>query len=294
MNIRNLEYFIKVVDTNSFTKAAEELFISQSAISQQIKALEDELGFPLMIRNRKGFELTQAGKYLYIEGKNIIANIKEIENHATYISKNNNKELKIGHVVNYGYQELKKALRIFSAKYPEIKISIKDGTHDTISANNINDVTDIMIGDQRKAFSDRLNNVYIGDLYYSIKISNANNLSTKKALTINDLKDQNCIVIASREEFAKEIEFMKTKLGFDGDCIYATTLTEANLMVAANIGFLPVASKQKEKIDDGSIATIPLLKNNTILKSKLYGFYKKSSDKFTCQKLIEIVKDVME
>ena len=180
MNIRNLEYFIKVVDTNSFTKAAEELFISQSAISQQIKALEDELGFPLMIRNRKGFELTQAGKYLYIEGKNIIANIKEIENHATYISKNNNKELKIGHVVNYGYQELKKALRIFSAKYPEIKISIKDGTHDTISANNINDVTDIMIGDQRKAFSDRLNNVYIGDLYYSIKISNANNLSTKK------------------------------------------------------------------------------------------------------------------
>lgn len=291
MNIRNLEYFIKVVDTNSFTKAAEELFISQSAISQQIKALEDELGFPLMIRNRKGFELTQAGKYLYIEGKNIIANIKEIENHATYISKNNNKELKIGHVVNYGYQELKKALRIFSAKYPEIKISIKDETHDTISANNINDVTD---GDQRKAFSDRLNNVYIGDLYYSIKISNANNLSTKKALTINDLKDQNCIVIASREEFAKEIEFMKTKLGFDGDCIYATTLTEANLMVAANIGFLPVASKQKEKIDDGSIATIPLLKNNTILKSELYGFYKKLSDEFTCQKLIEIIKDVME
>lgn len=291
MNIRNLEYFIKVVDTNSFTKAAEELFISQSAISQQIKALEDELGFPLMIRNRKGFELTQAGKYLYIEGKNIIANIKEIENHATYISKNNNKELKIGHVVNYGYQELKKALRIFSAKYPEIKISIKDGTHDTISANNINDVTD---GDQRKAFSDRLNNVYIGDLYYSIKISNANNLSTKKALTINDLKDQNCIVIASREEFAKEIEFMKTKLGFDGDCIYATTLTEANLMVAANIGFLPVASKKKEKIDDGSIATIPLLKNNTILRSELYGFYKKLSDEFTCQKLIEIIKDVME
>ena len=39
-----------------------------------------------------------------------------------------------------------------------------------------------MIGEQRKAFSDRLNNVYIGDLYYSIKISNANNLSTKKHL----------------------------------------------------------------------------------------------------------------
>ena len=68
---------------------------------------------------------------------------------------------------------------------------------------------------------------------------------------------------------------MKTKLGFDGDGIYATTLTQANLMVAANIGFLPIASKQKEKIDDGSITTIPLLKNTTILKSELYGFYLK-------------------
>ena len=132
--------------------------------------------------------------------------------------------------------------------------------------------------------------IYISLLRFLMQIM----YQLKKILTINDLKDQNCIVIASREEFAKEIEFMKTKLGFDGDCIYATTLTEANLMVAANIGFLPVASKQKEKIDDGSIATIPLLKNNTILRSKLYGFYKKSSDEFTCQKLIEIIKDVME
>lgn len=48
MNIRSLEYFIKVVELNSFTKASEQLFISQSAISQQIKTLEDELGFTLI------------------------------------------------------------------------------------------------------------------------------------------------------------------------------------------------------------------------------------------------------
>ena len=94
MDMNQVRYFLAIVKTKSFSEAAYELFISQSAISQQIKALEDELCFPLMIRNRKGFELTQAGKYLYIEGKNIIANIKEIENHATCISKNNNKELK--------------------------------------------------------------------------------------------------------------------------------------------------------------------------------------------------------
>lgn len=294
MNIRNLEYFIKVVDLNSFTKAAEESYISQSAISQQIKTLEEELGFTLMDRNKKGFTLTQAGRYIYTQGKTILNNIKEVEEHATYISKNPNQELKIGHVVNYGYHELKKALMLFSAKYPEIKLSIKDGTHDTVSANNINDITDIMIGDQRKAFSDTLNNVYLGDLYYSIKISNASNLSNRKNVTINDLNGYNCIVIASREEMPKEVEFMKTTLGFNGDCIRATTLTEAYLMVAANIGFLPVASIEKEKAGDGSITSLPLLKKEEIVKAKLYAFYKKSFDESTYEKLIEIIKEIIK
>lgn len=294
MNLRSLEYFIKVVETNSFTKAAEESFISQSAISQQIKTLEEELGFPLMNRNKKGFTLTEAGKYIYLEGKNIISNIKNIENHASLISKNVNKELKIGHVTNYGYRELKKALMLFSDKYPEIKLTIKDGTHDTISANNINDITDIMIGDQRKALSDIFHNVYIGDLYYQIKVSNTNSLSSKNNITVNDLKGLSCIVIASREELPKEVEFIKTTLGFTGEFLCASTLTEAYLMVAANVGFLPVANKQKEKTDDGSITSLPLIQNNQILISKLYAFYKKSFDETSYEKLIVILRDVIK
>lgn len=293
MNIKNLEYFIKVVDTNSFTKAAEESFISQSAISQQVKALEDELGFLLLNRNKKGFTLTSAGRYVYKEGKNIINNVKEMIDHASYVSKNENKELKIGHVINYGYDEVKKALMLFETKYPLIKISIKDGTHDKVSNNNINDVTDIMIGDQRKAFSKTLNNVYLGDLYYSIKISNASNLSSRNSISIDDLKEYNCIIIAGREEMNKEMEFMKTTLGFNGEYVCATTLTEAYLMVAANVGFLPVASSIKEKQDDGSISSLPLIEQNEILKTKLYAFYKPSFDESTFKNLIEIIKDVI-
>mgnify|MGYP001623744106 FL=1 len=294
MNLKSLEYFIKVVDTNSFTKAAEESFISQSAISQQIKSLEDELGFSLLNRSKKEFTLTEAGKYIYKEGKNIINNVKEIENHASFISKNTNQELKIGHVMGYGYEELKKSLMIFSSKYPEIKLSIKDGTHDTISACNINDVTDIMIGDQRKTLSDIFNNVYLGDLYYSIKISSSSNLSTKNNITISELKGYSCIVIASREEMPKEIEFMKTTLEFNGEFLCAQTLTEAELMVSAGIGFLPVASKVKEKTDDGSITSLPFIKNEEILKSKLYAFYKKSFDESIYEKLTSIIKEVIK
>lgn len=63
--LRKLKYFQPVVRRNSFSEAAEENFISQSAISQQIQALERELGFRLLERKNRGFVLTSADEYFY-------------------------------------------------------------------------------------------------------------------------------------------------------------------------------------------------------------------------------------
>lgn len=65
-------------------------------------------------------------------------------------------------------------------------------------------------------------------------------------------------------------------------------------MVSAGIGFLPVASKVKEKTDDGSITSLPFIKNEEILKSKLYAFYKKSFDESIYEKLTSIIKNVIK
>ena len=63
MMLRQVQYFHGVVRTGSFTEAAEECFISQSAISQQIKALENDLGVKLLVRENRSFHLTKAGEY---------------------------------------------------------------------------------------------------------------------------------------------------------------------------------------------------------------------------------------
>ena len=59
--LQQIKYFQAVVQNNSFSEAAEECHISQSAISQQIKALEQALGFPLLERKNRRFSLTPAG-----------------------------------------------------------------------------------------------------------------------------------------------------------------------------------------------------------------------------------------
>lgn len=63
--LNQVRYFQAVVRCNSFTEAAEECHISQSAISQQIRALEQELGFELLVRMNRKFELTPAGEHFY-------------------------------------------------------------------------------------------------------------------------------------------------------------------------------------------------------------------------------------
>lgn len=61
MDYRHLKYFLEVASQKSFSKAARNLHISQSAISRMIKSLEDEIGVTLFIRNAKTVELTAPG-----------------------------------------------------------------------------------------------------------------------------------------------------------------------------------------------------------------------------------------
>ena len=66
---RQMRYFIAVVETNSFFEAGEICHISQSAISQQIKALEEELQVQLLERHGRKFTVTPAGWYFYEQAK---------------------------------------------------------------------------------------------------------------------------------------------------------------------------------------------------------------------------------
>lgn len=64
MEIRQLKYFVGIADTGRFSDASKQLYISQSAVSQQIKALEEELGTQLFVRNTHSVALTESGKEL--------------------------------------------------------------------------------------------------------------------------------------------------------------------------------------------------------------------------------------
>ena len=91
MLLKQLEYFILVCDQNSFTEAANLAFISQSAISQQIKTLEQELGVTLLHRQGRSFTLTPAGNYFYRHGKAILKEAEQVKKETLNWSKSTSK-----------------------------------------------------------------------------------------------------------------------------------------------------------------------------------------------------------
>lgn len=76
MDIRAMRYFVAIVDHGSLTRAAEVVCVAQPALSQQLAALEDEFGVPLVHRGAKGVRPTEAGKTLYRHVRNILRQVE--------------------------------------------------------------------------------------------------------------------------------------------------------------------------------------------------------------------------
>lgn len=75
MDVRQMRYFVTIVDSASFSQASRELNIAQPALSQQITRLEQDVGIPLLVRSRQGVRLTEAGATLYRHSKSILRQI---------------------------------------------------------------------------------------------------------------------------------------------------------------------------------------------------------------------------
>jgi DNA-binding transcriptional LysR family regulator len=128
--------FYVVAKNKHMTKASEELHISQPAISQSIKKLEDQIGGTLFLRSNKGMELTEEGKMFYDYVKGALELINNAEHEFTSFKDLSKGEIKIGCSTTLTKLILMDALSKFHLDYPNININI---TND-LTSNLINDL----------------------------------------------------------------------------------------------------------------------------------------------------------
>lgn len=145
MTFEQLEYFIAVVENDTFFDAADVLHISQSSLSKHIIKLEKELGIPLLDRSRRNAMLTEAGNMFYHEALNLIreyrCTLSRIEKYKT----DNPRQIRIGTLPILNQYQLTARLRDFSQMYPDIHLNLDEVEEPELMSGLENDRYDFII-----------------------------------------------------------------------------------------------------------------------------------------------------
>jgi LysR family transcriptional regulator, benzoate and cis,cis-muconate-responsive activator of ben and cat genes len=124
MELRHLRYFAAVARHLSFSRAAEELHVSQPPLSRQVQELEKELGVALFDRKGKRIELTQAGEFLSIEARRILDGIEMALRTASAIGGSESSSLKIGCVNFLMYATLPPLFEMLRERAPDLRLEL--------------------------------------------------------------------------------------------------------------------------------------------------------------------------
>lgn len=133
MHIETLKTFCDLVETGSFNKAAQINFVSQSAVSQQLKALEHRYGRPLLERGRHRVVMpTDAGRLFYLECKALLERFRSAEARLRAPSTAVAGTVKIATVYSIGLHELPRYVTRFMKAHPQIKVHIEYSRTDRV------------------------------------------------------------------------------------------------------------------------------------------------------------------
>ncbi|MBI6874587.1 LysR family transcriptional regulator [Clostridium aciditolerans] len=128
MDIKQLNYFLAIVEEGNITKAAERLHIAQPHLTQQLKLIEDELKVKLIERSTRKFQITDAGKKLWHRSKQMIELMESTVKELKDFNEGLEGTLSIGTISSSGDILLPQRICSFNKKYPNINFEIREGS----------------------------------------------------------------------------------------------------------------------------------------------------------------------
>jgi DNA-binding transcriptional LysR family regulator len=146
MNLRQLEMFKMVAETEGFTKAGEEMHVSHSAVSRQIKLLEEELQVPLFIRGNERVSLTEPGKVLLNHVATIFGAVSNATQSLRQMPKNVQSLLNLATGTTMLSFFLRSVFKGFKKRYPTVDIHVTTGQSTIILAELHRGTIDVILG----------------------------------------------------------------------------------------------------------------------------------------------------
>ncbi|MER7155225.1 LysR family transcriptional regulator [Streptomyces lydicus] len=124
--LRQMRYFVAVAERRSFTRAAEDVYVAQQALSQQIKALEDTLGVRLLDRTSRRVDLTPAGAAYLADCKRLLSAAGRATRHARAVAAGEVGKVRIAYTVTAAYETLPALTAHLAERAPRLKVETRE------------------------------------------------------------------------------------------------------------------------------------------------------------------------
>lgn len=288
MNTQQLETFIQVAENLNFARAAEFLNITTSAVSRQIRSLEEELDTKLLRRTTKSVNLTPAGMIFYNDAKEILAKLQlttqKVKNH----SEANIQVISIGYTNETNPTLITQLLKQCKEQLPEIHPFLHIVSPRLLLNMLIHDQIDVLFG-----FKDDIP-MRENFLYYELAqisvcciLPSGHPLSQKEELSEDELLSENIVICDSRE-IPSQIASVQNLIShrFSPNSIYyCENLQSMQALIKAGygIGILP-----ETFFTDATLSYVPLKQDISLS----YGvFYKNISKKPILKKFLSLIKN---
>ncbi|MFV5631640.1 LysR family transcriptional regulator [Acinetobacter oleivorans] len=279
--LKQFQYFIKIVEEGSFTAASEKLFIAQSALSRQIKLLEEEIDFQLFDRTDKKIKLTTAGEVFYKKIKDNMHYLNEIIGISKNIAEGKNRQIKIAHSSSIIMDDKKVQILKEISLTQEINFEVNtlSSEHQILALMS----GEIDIGLIRPPVRHTLDEINIVKLYeeplmVAVHVDHTK-FANKQEIQVKDLKDEYFVSTphSKRGGLSYLVSNLCVGAGFwpKAAAIQSRKLNQLQL-VAANLG-ISIVPQEFKQILPKNVKLIPL-ENKNLLSEVVLAYRANQSD----------------
>ncbi len=188
MELRHLRYFLAVAEQGNFTRAAARVGIAQPPLSQQIRALEEELGTPLFRRTHQGAELTEAGQAFLHDVRRVLADVDAATDAVQRVARGERGRLRVGFTASAAFNPVVPTLiRNFRRAWPEVTLVLLETNTAGLLKQLLEGKTDAAFVRPSRSTPDALSLLHFPDEPMKIAVPAAHPLARKTRLPLSAL-----------------------------------------------------------------------------------------------------------
>lgn len=242
-----LEYFMRVVEEKSFTKAAEKLFISQPALSKAIQSLEKELNVALFSREGKELSLTENGKFVYQYAEDVLSYWNTRTSKLMSRLKQSRETLRFGLPPSVGNVFFSKILYQFKRENPQVDLQLFEGTSKEIEKMIANGQIDLgIVVEPYENPLMELKTIYRSEVVLAVHPEHR--LAGRKTVDFRELKNEPMLIVSEDYMFHDQIVARCRLAGFKPNIVFTAFQWDLLLEMAAEkqgVTFIgrPIAEK---------------------------------------------------